>query len=143
MAIRRSNGLRRKLVRLTGWVIALLVGGCVQQKLTVQSDPPGALVYLNGAEVGRTPMTRDFTWYGDYDVELRKEGYETLKTHEQLTAPWWNWVPFDLVANVLPLTDHQHMSFTLHPASTQPADPQVMIERAEGMQAELQAKHRK
>ncbi len=131
------------LVPLMGMVFALLVGGCVRQKLTVVSDPPGALVYLNGAEVGRTPMTRQFTWYGDYDVELRKEGYDTLKTHDQLTAPWWNWVPLDLIANLFPLTDHQHMSFTLHPASTQPADPEVMMERAEEMRGELQAKPRK
>ena len=39
----------------------------------VQSDPPGALVYLNGEEVGRTPLAHDFLWYGNYDVELRSE----------------------------------------------------------------------
>src|SRR5688500_8891874 len=54
-------------------VLTVAVAGCgVQRSLTVQSEPPGALVYLNGLEVGRTPVTRDFTWYGVYDVELRK-----------------------------------------------------------------------
>lgn len=120
-------------------LLPLLVGGCVEQVLTVKSTPPGALVYLNGTEVGRTPMTRDFTWYGDYDVELRKEGYQTLKTHAQLTAPWWNWVPLDLFANLLPLTDHQHIAFTLKPASTQPADPQAMLQRAAKLQAQLES----
>jgi hypothetical protein len=116
-----------------------LLGGCVQQRLNITSTPPGALVYLNGAEVGRTPMTRNFTWYGDYDVELRKEGYQTLKTHAQLIAPWWNWVPLDLFANLLPLTDHQHITFTLKPASTQPADPQAMMERAAALQSQLRS----
>ncbi len=55
----------------------LFGSGCVQRQLTVTTDPPGTLVHLNGQEFGRTPVTRDFTWYGTYDVELRKEGYET------------------------------------------------------------------
>ena len=78
--------------------------------LTVKSDPPGALVYLNGEEVGRTPMTRDFTWYGTYDVELRKEGYETLKTSGKVIAPWWQWVPIDLFAELLPLHDQRELA---------------------------------
>jgi hypothetical protein len=143
MAIRRLNDLPRTLALLLGGLMALLAGGCVQQKLTVDSTPPGALVYLNGQEVGRTPMTRQFTWYGDYDVELRKEGYQTLKTHAPIIAPWWNWVPFDLFANLLPLTDHQHIAFTLHPASTQPANPAALIDRAKQLETELQASQEK
>ncbi|MGZ3388170.1 MAG: PEGA domain-containing protein, partial [Isosphaeraceae bacterium] len=48
-----------------------LVPGCVEQTMTIQSDPPGALVYMNDQELGRTPLTKDFTWYGDYDVQVR------------------------------------------------------------------------
>ena len=64
------------------WLILLMaaLGGCVERTMTFQSNPPGALVYVNNQEIGRTPMRRDFTWYGNYDVVLRKDGYETLKT---------------------------------------------------------------
>ena len=31
--------------------------GCVQRTITVNSDPQGALVYLNDIEIGRTPVT--------------------------------------------------------------------------------------
>src|ERR1043165_4777491 len=55
-------------------------GGCVRRTLTVTTDPPGAVIYLNGVEAGRTPLERDFVFYGTYDVAVRKEGYETLKT---------------------------------------------------------------
>src|SRR5258706_9997592 len=64
------------------WIALLpalaLVAGCVERTMTIKSDPPGALVYLNDREIGRTPVTRDFTWYGDYQVEIRKDGYESV-----------------------------------------------------------------
>jgi hypothetical protein len=120
--------------------MGLLCGGCVQRFLTVKSDPPGALVTLNGMEVGRTPMTRSFTWYGNYDVELRKPGYETLKTHAAIIAPWWQWTPIDLLAEMMPFhpTDHQSVSYQLKPASTQPADPQMMLEKADQLRTQLE-----
>ena len=35
-------------------ILAVTIAGCgVQRSLTVKTDPPGALVYLNGLEVGR------------------------------------------------------------------------------------------
>lgn len=118
---------------------ALACGGCVRRTLNIQSNPSGALVYLNGQEAGRTPMTRDFTWYGDYDVQLRKDGYETLKTHASLIAPIWQWVPFDLIFVILPIPMHddRHLSYTLQP-STQPADPAGLIDRARQLQGRLE-----
>ena len=80
------------------------VAGCVERRLTVHSEPEGALVYLNNQEVGRTPMTHGFIWYGTYDVRLRQAGYETLKTQQSIVAPWWQWVPFDFFADILPAT---------------------------------------
>jgi hypothetical protein len=113
----------------------------VEQTLTVDSDPPGALVYLNDQEVGRTPLRRDFTWYGDYDVQLRLEGYETLKTHHKVVAPVWNWVPLDLVANLLPIPfrDHQLMTFTLKPLDPAKDEPGELLVRAGEMRDQLES----
>lgn len=121
--------------------VLLAAVGCVQRTLTVESDPPGALVTLNDQEVGRTPFTRDFTWYGWYDVQLRKPGYETLKTRAKVIAPVWQWPPFDLVAELVPfpLKDKHRVHYTLEPASTQPADPAAMLARAEQMRAHLES----
>ncbi len=77
--------------------------GCVQRKMTIEWNPPGALVYLNDQEIGRTPITTDFIWYGNYQVEVRKDGFETLKTHQQVNAPWWQLVPIDLFAEFFPV----------------------------------------
>ena len=113
--------------------------GCVRRSLTVTSNPPGALVYLNGQEFGRTPVTRDFTWYGNYDVALRKDGYETLKTNGKVIAPWWQWVPIDLFAEMLPLRDRQALSYRLLPVSQAAVDPALMIKRGEAMRPKLQS----
>ena len=118
----------------------LCLPGCVEQTIDVQSDPPGALVWLNGHEVGRTPMTTPFTFYGNFDVALRKEGYETLKTQSKVMPPWYQLPPIDLLSALLPipLKDEHRLSYTMQPASTQPADPQVMLQRAEALQKKLE-----
>jgi PEGA domain-containing protein len=120
-------------------IIFVCVSGCVRRQLTVTTDPPGALVHLNGQEFGRTPVTRDFTWYGTYDVQLRKEGYQTQKTTGKVIAPWWQWVPFDLFAELFPLTDKRELHYTLAPTTQEAIEPQVMLDRAEALRHELRS----
>ena len=131
--------MRRSIVLSV--LIALAAGCGVHRTLTITSEPPGALVYLNGLEVGRTPVQRDFVWYGTYDVQLRKDGFETLKTRGKVIAPWWQWVPIDLLAELMPfhLHDRQSLHYTLQPQSQVAADPDVMIRRAGELQAMLES----
>jgi hypothetical protein len=119
----------------------LALAGCgVERRLIIHSDPEGALVYLNHEEVGRTPVSYDFTWYGQYDVQLRKEGYQTVSLTEWVVAPWWQWPPFDFVAEITPgrPRDTHRLSYAMRPA-TRPADPAALVRRAEGMRAELRS----
>ena len=91
-------------------------GGCgVERTITITSNPPGAMVTLNDQEIGRTPVTHDFFWYGTYDVELRDDGYKTLKTTGKVWAPWWQVPPIDLVAELAPVRsyDHHFLHYTL------------------------------
>jgi len=115
---------------------ALLASGtaCVRRTLTIQTEPAGALVFLNDEEIGRSPATTDFTWYGDYDVIVRQEGYETLKTHVMVREPWYQWIPLDFFFEVLwpgQIVDARTHSFTLTPA-TLPERPEL-IDRAQAM----------
>lgn len=82
---------------IAGSVTALALTGCVERTVKITSNPPGARVFLNDQDVGTTPVKVSFLWYGDYDIMLRKEGYETLKTHHRLDAPWFQIPPLDLV----------------------------------------------
>lgn len=106
------------------------VTGCVERRLKLESDPPGALVFLNGEEVARTPAVVPLEWYGKYDVAVRKEGYETLKDERWVVAPPWLWAPLDLVAEALPVRvmHSPTMRFTLRPAEDAQAG---LLERAQ------------
>ena len=117
--------------------IALLSSGCVQRQLTVTSNPTGAVVYLNDRELGRTPFQHKFQWYGTYDVVVRKDGYETLKTYANVIAPFWQWVPLDALTDFLPLTDEHALQFSLQPE--QPVDPSALVLRGQQMQEDLQS----
>lgn len=81
--------------------------GCVDRTVKINSEPPGALVYLNDQEIGRSPIKVNFTWYGDYDIIIRQKGYKTLQTNKRIDAPWYQWPGIDLVTECLiPMTIH-------------------------------------
>ena len=115
----------------------LTLNGCVERFITVTSKPTGAIVWLNDEEVGVTPVTVPFTWYGDYDVVLRKEGYQTLKTWQRAAPPFYEWPGIDFVTECLipvPFIDKHQWDFQLEPKVA--ADPQGLIERAKALKAE-------
>lgn len=129
-----------RVAAIIAWVFCLgLLGGCAQRTLTINSEPQGALVFLNGEEIGRTPVVYDFTFYGDYDVVLRMEGYETLKTHQNMKEPVHMWPGIDLFSELLGVKDRRSWTFPLSPATTQPADPQGLFARAAELKGELKS----
>jgi len=98
----------------------LLVGaaGCVERKLTINTNPAGAQVFLNDEEIGVSPVTASFNWYGDYNITIRKQGCETLQTHRKLQAPWYDLFPFDFLTQILypgRIVDSREWSFELAP----------------------------
>jgi len=109
----------------------LIVGGCVRRTMTITTEPPGALIYLNDQEIGRSEVTTDFLWYGDYDVVIRKEGFETLETHWLVKPPWYQYPPIDFFAEVLWPTrihDRHDRHFVLNPRNL--PSTQEVIDRA-------------
>lgn len=64
----------RSILILCIVLFAPALTGCVERLITVRSQPPGALVHLNDEEIGRTPVTVPFKFYGTYDVRLEHEG---------------------------------------------------------------------
>ena len=104
----------------------------MERKLTLTSEPSGALVFMNDKEIGRTPIETDFVWYGKYDVQVRKEGYLTFNHPQRLKSPWWQVPPIDLFAELMPWhpTDRQALHFQLEPRPTTEPDSDAMIARA-------------
>jgi len=131
--------MMRKLIGLT-ILFLLCLNGCVERLITVKTEPPGAILWLNGEEVGATPVTTSFTWYGAYDVVIRKDGYETIKTSCQPPQPFYQWPGIDLVSECLlpfTITDHHQWEFEL--TTHAPVDSQELIDRAKSLRDEILA----
>jgi hypothetical protein len=94
--------------------------------MKITTRPPGAVVVVNDEEVGVSPVKFNFLWYGDYDIIIRKPGYETLKTHHRVDAPWWQWPVFDLITETMIAgtlhDDHVVPEYELKPAELPPVD---------------------
>ena len=79
----------------------MLLAGCVERKLTIVTEPSEAVVWLNDEEIGVTPVTVNFNWYGDYGIRIEKSGYEIVNTHRLLERPTHDYFPLDFFAEVL------------------------------------------
>lgn len=111
--------------------------GCLERKIHVTSEPPGATVFMNDVEIGRTPVTTGFSYHGVYDVRLRKEGSEPLSTHQRALEPIWEIPPFDLAAIALPITFTKQHTWHYDLAPSPPADPAGLIARARDLRAQV------
>ena len=111
--------------------------GCVQRTISITSQPAGALVYLNDEEVGRTPLTVPFTYYGTYDVRLEKDGHQPLWTTAKADAPWWENPGPDLVGEAIPrnrVKINWHFDLTQRDPADETGDDRL-IDRAKQMRA--------
>ena len=120
-------------------VIAVALAGCVERRLTINTEPQGAIVVLNDQQIGESPVTVPFNWYGDYWVRVSKDGYETLNTHRKLKAPLHDYLPFDFFTQILypgHIVDTYEWTFELEP-QTFPT-PEELIEHARSLRTELE-----
>jgi len=82
----------------------ILFSSCMSTTM-IQTQPPGADIYIDGVKVGQSPqeMTNDKTVIECTEVKIEKEGYETINTticrNEEIDfgpilAGFFIWVPF-------------------------------------------------
>jgi len=115
-------------ILLLSMLSCLFMFGCVKRTISISSNPNGALVWVNDREVGRTPVTIDFVYYGEYDVRLEKDGLEPVMTSRQVTSPTWDFPGVDVVVEIF---SNQESSvfwhFDLEPRND---DPELLLLRA-------------
>jgi len=137
----RQAGFYLPAMRSLCLVIALAglaVPGCVQRRMTIRSSPPGALVYVDDYELGATPVSHDFVYYGTRKIKLVKDGYETLTVRQPFPLPWYQFFPLDFVTeNLIPweIRDERVVDLAMVPAAS--TAPESVVARAE--QARLAA----
>jgi len=114
--------------------------GCVERRYTIRTDPPGALVIVNGEPIGTTPVSKSFTFYGDRTVRIIKEGYETKDLVQPIKAPWFdNLLTEFFTENLNPYTFRDEVEFNYKLEPARPADPNDVLTRAEATRVDGQA----
>jgi len=114
----------------------VFVSGCVRRRLTIRTNPPGAVAYLDNAELGKTPISRNFDYYGKRELKLVKEGYEPHVEMIHLRAPWYQWPGLDFISEVLipgTITDERIYPINLKPQ--QVVSPDDLVAEGERMKA--------
>jgi hypothetical protein len=127
---------RRSRAALAVCLLSILPG-CVHRRVTVRTDPPGAQVMVGDREIGYSPASVDFTWYGTEEITLMKDGYEIESHLVKIPRPWYQVPPLDLVSdNLLPgrVKDHHRFDFKLQPRVIVPSNE--LIERGNAMRSE-------
>ena len=123
--------MSRPIARLS-CLLALLAAGCgVDRTIRITSEPSGARVHVNDREVGRTPVTVPFTFYGVYDVRLRHDERAPLWTERRARAPWWDTPGPDLFAGLFAEKVDLSWHFELPPEKS--STEKELIERAHEM----------
>ncbi len=113
--------------------------GCVRRRMTIRSNPPGAVVYVDQQRIGVTPVSTGYTYYGTRNVQLVKDGYETVTEKHHFATPWYEYPVVDFFSeNLWPFEtrDERILDFDLPPQ--QAIAPTQVMERAGQLRNEAQ-----
>jgi hypothetical protein len=92
--------------------------GAVRRRVTIKSNPPGALVFIDDQEIGVTPVSTSFIYYGTRKIQLVKDGYETVTVLRTFKPPWYQWAGIDFITENLvrsEFRDERLVDFKLTP----------------------------
>jgi PEGA domain-containing protein len=124
-------------VKLIVPILCLIcLSGCVRRRMTIRTNPPGAVVYVDDYQIGTTPVSANFVHYGTRKIRIVKDGYETLTVEQPIPAPWYQLPPIDFVAETLvpqEIRDHRTLNYQLVPQRVVP--PDELRARAEDLRA--------
>jgi hypothetical protein len=114
--------------------VCFLVSGCVERRVVIRSNPPGALVFVDDHEVGITPVAISPIYYGNRKIRLVKDGCETKTLIQSMPPPWYEIPPLDFISeNAIPgtLHDSRTLDFQLEPQRVVPQEE--LLARAESL----------
>lgn len=113
---------------------ASLATGCVERRYTIRTDPPGALVYVNGEEIGASPVSRSFTYYGAREIVLIAPDGTQKKIIQEVNAPLYDNALTDFFTeNFLPVTlrDEREFFYTIEP--NPPTDTNTLLQQGQAL----------
>lgn len=130
---------------LSVWILVVLGvctlgNGCVRRRMTIRTNPPGARVYVDNYEIGTSPVSHHFIYYGKRKIRLVKDGYETLTVMQSIPHPWYEIPPLDFVTeNLIPgeIRDQRTFHYQLTPQMIVPTEQ--LLGRAEQLRRGVQS----
>lgn len=113
--------------------------GCIDRKLFIRTEPPGADVFVNGKLIGTSPVELSTPWSGTYGIEIRKEGFATVSDRKEIISKVYEIFPFDFFAQVIPITinDHREVNYTLIKMSEDQTPEEQVIKNAEELRSRV------
>ncbi|MCC7083659.1 MAG: PEGA domain-containing protein [Pirellulales bacterium] len=139
MSKRAVRSRLRSLAAALSLLTIAVSAGCVQRRMTVRSNPPGAMVYIDDYPIGATPVSTDFIYYGTRKVRLVKDGYETLTVYQPVKTPWYEWFGIDFFTeNIWPGEVRDERAYEYHMIPTVQVPNEQLVSRAQQLRANSQ-----
>lgn len=134
--------MRVKYLFVVEGLLLLLLFGCAEHRIIINSEPPGASVCLDGKEKGITPISVPFTFYGNREIILEKDDYQTYKAITQVNPPIFQVFPFDILLLFVPYPFVDSHSFYFILEKQGKTDIKKSLERMERLKEYLEEKLR-
>jgi PEGA domain len=133
----KSHHVRLRTAMVLSLAFVGMCGGCVERRYTVRTEPPGALVIVNQEALGPSPASHNFYYYGDREITLVLDGYETKTFKQPIKAPWWdNYLTEFFTENLVPyvIRDEREFTYKMEPYRA-PTEAEIQG-RAESLRSE-------
>ena len=113
--------------------------GCVRRRMTVRTNPPGALISVDNQIIGTSPAATSFTYYGTREIRIERDGYRTETIRRKLNPPWYEYPPLDFITETLwpfEVRDERVIDVELVPKHIDPLE--TVVSRADQLRMQSQ-----
>ncbi|MDB4671246.1 PEGA domain-containing protein [Pirellulaceae bacterium] len=111
--------------------LTIISTGCLRRRLTIRSNPPGALVYVDDVQIGHSPVSVPFTYYGTRTIRLEKDRFKTVEVQQNINSPWYQTPPLDFVSEVLlPFEIRDERAVNIDMLPLEPTNESEVLNRA-------------
>jgi hypothetical protein len=118
----RFHEMKGTILCILGMSFFILSSCCslvntTRQTITIASNPPGALVKINGRDRGRTPLSFELERKDNHEVEILLDGYQPHRIVTSRSPSMW--VLGDLVCTLLlvPIDALDGAAFNIDPTN--------------------------
>jgi len=114
--------------------------GCVRRRMTVRTNPPGAIVSVDNQVIGTSPAATPFVYYGTREFRVEKDGYRTEIIRRRFNPPWYEFPGLDFVAETLwpgEIRDERIIDIEMVPLTREPTEN--VVQRADALRNQSRA----